>query len=103
MPVGGAGQSGEDVTEVGVRIDPTTAAAFDDGVEDGAAFPGLGLPDEQPVLLAEGGGADGVFDQVLVDLDASVIEGGKGVNARSWTVSRRRPERKMPRCSRSSR
>ena len=54
-------QAGEDVVQVSVRIESATAARFDDSVQDGAAFPGLGFADEQPVLFAEGGGADGVF------------------------------------------
>ena len=71
LPVGGGGQSGEDVAEVCVRIESATTAAFDDGVQDGAAFPGLRFADEQPVFLSQRGGADGVFDQVVVDLRGS--------------------------------
>src|ERR1700728_2680856 len=74
LPVGGGGQSREDVTQVGEGIDSATAATFDDSVEDGAAFAGLGFADEQPVFLAEGGGTDGVFHQVLVNLDPPVVE-----------------------------
>ena len=32
--------------------------------------------DEKPILLADGGGTDGVFDPVVVDLDAPVFEIG---------------------------
>ncbi len=74
LPVGGGGQAGEDVAQIGIRIEATLAATLDDGVEDGAAFAGLGFADEEPVLFAEGGGADGVFYQVLIDLDAAVVE-----------------------------
>ena len=56
LPVGGMRQAGEDVVQVSVRIESATATRFDDGVEDGAAFPGLGFADEQPILFAEGGG-----------------------------------------------
>jgi len=51
LPVGGGGKPGEDVAQVGVRVDSTTAAAFNDGVQDGAAFSGLGFADEQPILF----------------------------------------------------
>jgi len=51
LPVGGQGQAGEDMEQISIRIESATAAALDDGVEDGAAFPGLGFPDEQPVFL----------------------------------------------------
>ena len=61
LPVGGRWQAREDVTQVRKGIDATTAAAFDDGVQDGAAFASLSFADEQPILFAEGGGADGVF------------------------------------------
>jgi len=37
--------------QVRIGIDSTTAAAFDDGVQDGAAFSGLGFANEQPVFL----------------------------------------------------
>ena len=57
MPVGGRRQTREDIAQVSEGIDSAPAAAFDDGVEDGAAFPGLCFTDEQPVFLAEGGGA----------------------------------------------
>ena len=60
------------LAQVGVGIEPAAAAALDDGVDDGAALAGVGGADEEPVLLAERGGADGVFDQVVVDLQAAV-------------------------------
>ena len=48
------------------------SAAFDPGVEDRAAFSGSGTADEEPVFLAKGRRADGVFHQVAVDLHAAV-------------------------------
>ena len=51
-PAGHVGQSREDVAEVGVGIDAATAAGFDDGVNDGSAFSGVGLAHEEPVLLS---------------------------------------------------
>ena len=57
LPVGRRGQPGEHVAQVGERVEAAAAAAFDDGVEDGAAFAGLGFADEEPVFLADGGGA----------------------------------------------
>ena len=56
------------------RRQAAAAAAFDDGVEDGTAFAGLGFAEEQPVFLAQGGGTNGVFDQVVVDLEATVVK-----------------------------
>ena len=51
LPVGDRGQPGEDMEQVRVRIESATAAALNDGVEDGAGFPSLGFADEQPVLF----------------------------------------------------
>ena len=42
--------------------------------------PGVGGSDEHPVFLADGGGADGVFDEVVVDLYSPVL--GKGAELR---------------------
>lgn len=72
---GGHGrETGEDVLEVGKRVDPSAAAAFDDRVEDGSPLPGSGLAHEEPVLFPKRGGSDGVFDAVVVDLHAAVSE-----------------------------
>ena len=38
----------------------------------GGAFAAFGIAHEQPVFLANGAWADGVFDQIVVDLDAAV-------------------------------
>jgi hypothetical protein len=47
LPVGGVRKPGEDVAQIGLGIDAATAAAFDDGIKDGGALPGLGFADEQ--------------------------------------------------------
>ena len=57
--VGQVWEAGEGVAQVGVRIDSSAAAAFDDGVDGRAAMAGTGFADEEPVLFAEGGGANG--------------------------------------------
>jgi hypothetical protein len=51
LPVGGVRQPGEDVAQIGLGIDAATAAAFDDGIKDGAALADLGFADKQPVLF----------------------------------------------------
>ena len=66
LPVGHRWQSGEDVSQVGERIDTPTSAGFDDRVEDGAALAGGSLAKEEPILFTDRGGADRVFDQVVV-------------------------------------
>jgi len=71
LPVGHRRQAGEDVPEIGERIEAAPPAAFDDGVDDGAAVARLGFTDEEPVLLADGGGPDGVFVEVVIDLQSA--------------------------------
>src|SRR5687768_11752260 len=66
------GQAGEDVAEVAVGIEAAATAAFDERINDGAAFAGSGFADEEPVFLSDGGGANGILDQIIVDLDATV-------------------------------
>lgn len=53
LAVGHVGQARQDFAQVSIRFDAPAPAAFNDGVEDGAAIPGVGLADEQPVLLAQ--------------------------------------------------
>lgn len=59
--------------EVVAGVDAQAPAVFQDGVEDGAALAGIGVAEEQPVLLSQGGGADGILDEVVVDLQPPVI------------------------------
>jgi hypothetical protein len=54
-------QTGEHVAQVDVGIDAAAAATLDDGVDDRTALAGVRIADEQPVLLADRGGPDGVF------------------------------------------
>ena len=51
LAVGHVRQPREDFTEIRVRVEAAPPAAFDDGVDDGAALAGLGVTDEEPVLL----------------------------------------------------
>ena len=57
-----------------ITCNPARTIAGLDGVNDGAEFTGVGLTDEQPVLLADGRGANGILDQVVIDLHATVLE-----------------------------
>lgn len=64
----------------------------------------IGTANEEPVLLADGGGADGVFDEVVVDLDSAIVEVclevrhlGEGVvNSRSHARFRQEPVGALP-------
>ena len=74
LPVGHARQSREHLAQVGVRVQTASAATFDEGINNRAAFAGSGIAHEQPVLLAAGGGPDGIFHQVVVNLHPAVIQ-----------------------------
>src|SRR4051812_19370835 len=71
--IGQVRQAGEHVAEGGVRFNPTAAATLDDGVNDCAALTGVGFADEQPVLFSEGGGANGVLDEIIVQFNATSL------------------------------
>ena len=60
--VGGAGQTRQHVLEIGVGFDAVQAAVLDQGVHHRAALAGFGGSKEEPVLLAQGGGTNGVLD-----------------------------------------
>jgi hypothetical protein len=66
----------EDPLEVGVGIRSVAADLLDEGVDDGAAPAGVFAADEHPVLVAELSGVDGVFGEVVVELDLAVDEAG---------------------------
>lgn len=74
MPVGGVGEFFQSFFEVGVGIYVMASTRLDDGVEDGAAVSGISISEEEPVLFSDGGGADGVFHQVVVDLNSTIIQ-----------------------------
>ena len=50
------------------------AAAFNDRVDHRTAFSGLGVSEEQPVLLSKGGWPDRVFNQVIIDFNEQILE-----------------------------
>src|SRR5580658_520277 len=74
LMVGHSRQPGKDVAQIGVWIDASAAAGLDNGVDDCSALTGSGFSDEEPVLLADGGGANGVFDQVVIDLQPAIFQ-----------------------------
>ncbi len=65
LAVGHVGQAREDFPQVLVRIKIAPPATLDERVNNGAALAGIRLADEEPVLLADGRGTNGIFDQVM--------------------------------------
>ena len=64
----------EHVGEVRLRIDAAAPAAHDHGVDDGTAPAGIRMADEEPALPPHGRRANGILDEVVVDLEAAIAE-----------------------------
>src|SRR5678815_4024555 len=65
---------GDDVGEVGLRIDGVEFAGFDQRGDDRPVLATAVGAGEERILTIEGDGADGAFDDVGVDLDAAMVE-----------------------------
>src|SRR6476646_11537953 len=76
LGLGGAGQPGEKIMEVGPGIDATAFAARDDAVNYGTPPTGIGMTNEEKVLLSNGARANGVFGEIVVDLQTAVLQIG---------------------------
>lgn len=74
--VGHAGEAVEEVFDILKGFVAVAFGTFDQGVKDGAAFPGVFSADEQPVLLADRRWADGVLNEVVVCLYLAVVKEG---------------------------
>lgn len=74
--VGHARQTRQHIFEILARIDAQATAVLHHGVDDRGFFSRVLRSDEQPVLRSQLGGTDGVFDEVVVDLDAAIRQIG---------------------------
>ena len=66
----------EDPDEVFPRVDLPATAALDEGEPDGVALSRFLAAHEEPVFRAQFGGADAVFNEVVIDLQPAVLETG---------------------------
>lgn len=66
--------AGDDVREVGLGIDAVELAGLDERGDDGPVLGTAIGAGEQGVLPGQGQRADGSLDDVVVELDAPVIE-----------------------------
>jgi hypothetical protein len=66
----------EDPLEVGEWIRSVAADLLDECIDNCAAPAGMLAADEHPILVAELGRADGVFGEIIVELDLAVHEAG---------------------------
>ena len=67
-------QAGKQIREVGLGVDPGAVAVADEGIKQGGSFAALGIAHEEPVFLSDRARADGVLDQIVVDLNPAVLE-----------------------------
>ena len=74
LPVGHVRQASQDITEVGVGINSVTLTGGYQGVKDSAVLAGFRVPEKQPVLFTDRRWPDGIFHQVVVDLQLRFIE-----------------------------
>ena len=64
---------GQNIVEILQGIDILHPAVLDDRVNNRRHLPGLGMADEQPVLLANRGRADRILDAVVIDLHFAIV------------------------------
>jgi hypothetical protein len=74
VPVEGGGQSGQDVGEVGERIEAVGFGGFDEAGGDSAGLSALVASGEEPVFASDGDFAECALGGVVVDGEAAVIE-----------------------------
>src|SRR5206468_3198572 len=74
LVVGHIGQASQHVFEIGVGINAPATAGFDDGVNNCSALAGIRVAHEEPVLFSKGSRTNGIFHQVVVDLNPTVTE-----------------------------
>ncbi len=67
-------QGVEKILQVVSGVDAEFAAGFNKAVDDGTGLAGVGASEKKEVLFADGGGANGVFNEVVVDFERAVVE-----------------------------
>lgn len=55
-------------------IDALSAAIFDERIKERCFVTTLWGAEKKPILLTDGSGADGIFDEVIIDLNAAVCQ-----------------------------
>ena len=67
-------QSLEDLTKIVGRIDVEFPTGFDEAVNDRTGLAGFRAAEEEEVLFSDGSWANGVLDEVVVDLECAVLK-----------------------------
>jgi len=68
----GGSRRAEDLAVGRRESDAESPATAQDRVDHRTALAGLGMPDEQKILLAYGSGTNGIFTKMVVDLQPAV-------------------------------
>lgn len=64
----------QDARQISMRLDHVEFAGFDEGCDDGPVLrPGI-VTSEERIFAVQGNGANGTFDGIVVELDATVVE-----------------------------
>lgn len=67
-------KSGEDVGQISLRLDAAELAGFDQRSDAGPVLRALIMPREQRILAVEDKRTDASLDDIIVELDAAVVE-----------------------------
>jgi len=68
------GQPLEEETQVGIGLKPVGFRSFDEGVDGRTGFSATGAARKEPVLPAHGEGSNGVFDEIVVDPQPTILK-----------------------------
>jgi hypothetical protein len=74
--IGHLGQASQHVTQIRQRVFAVALAGDDNRVNDRTALAGVGMANEQPVLLSDSRGPNRIFDEVVVQPGLPVVEMG---------------------------
>ena len=72
------GQPGEQILEVGIGFDAVHLGCADQGGEAGPVSAALVMASKKRVAAVHGRAADGVLDQIGVDVDVAIAKDGRG-------------------------
>ena len=66
------GDAGDDVAEIGFRVEAVQLGGLDDGVYDGSAFAASVRAGKKPVLTPNGQRADSTFSGIVTDVETTI-------------------------------
>jgi hypothetical protein len=82
---------GKDFGEISEGFRPVEFTCSQDGIDHGSLLRGFMRSGKQLVFSSQGNGPDGVFDQVVVNLEAAIVDIADQAGPEVECVSRRMP------------